>query len=175
MDRQEDRETKRQSSSVALCLCGYSDLAKEQFREFVNALLIDDLFRRQYRAGGEALTAARRVSESDRVGFGIESDFVRARNVARAKGHGLRRALAVTFAHQFGDDQRRARRRVLLEFVMRLEQERVVLIVAREQRRSFAYDPEEQIHTDREVRAEHERGVVVGGQSFDLVQIGRAA
>src|SRR5215470_654177 len=106
-------------------------------------MFVDELFRRQYRARGEALTAARRVSESDRVGFRIESDFVRARNVSSAYGHGLRRERAVTFAHQLGDDQRRARRRVLLEFVMRLDQERVVMIVAREQRRSLAHDPEE--------------------------------
>src|SRR5262245_56783518 len=106
------------SISVTLWLCGQFDLAKEQFREFVNALLVDDLFRRQYRARGEALTAARRVSESDRVGFGIEADFVRARNVSRANGHRFRRSLAITLAHQLGDDQRSARRRVLLEFVM---------------------------------------------------------
>src|SRR5262245_26896676 len=53
---------------------------------------------------------------------------------------------------------------------MRLDQKRVILIVAREERRSLSRDPEEQIHADREIRTEHQRTAAVGGQFFYLVQ-----
>ena len=67
------------------------------------------------------------MRECDCVSFGIETDFVRAGNVAGANRHGFRRAFAITFAHQAGERERSSRRRVFFEFVMRFDQEWVLI------------------------------------------------
>ena len=83
-----------------------------------------------------------------------------ARKLSAALRRDVDRPREARFAHRIEQSQRRARRRVLLELVVRLVQERVVILLRGQRPRGGLDDAVERIDADREVGSVHDGGAV---------------
>ena len=136
---------------------------------FIKTLPADDPLCRLQRPTRETFAAAGGVAERDRVGGGIETDFVRPGVGSGAAGGGVDGAFIAGFTHGFHESKQGSRRAVLLGRMMDLPRPCAIFGLVSKQARGFDDQTLEDVHADGEIGAPDETDAVSFDGGFDLV------